>query len=517
MLGSISSILFFLCILGLILQAGENGYLFWRHRFRKTEPLQALSKYPSGELPFNIVQLPVFNEDIALVQRLVTSACSLDYPRDRLLIQLLDDSDDQRIAGALNHWVANVRADHLDLDLTYHHRSDRRDYKAGNLNHGLAIAKQTLQQRGYVDAGRIIVSVFDADFTIPSDYLRQTVHYFSSAPVGAVQALLGFSNRNLNLITQAQAQFMSNLHDLYFGTRSRSGHLTTFLGSAGSWRLQAIEEAGGWQGDTQVEDVDISVAAQLKGWQILYLSHLRVPCQLPADANTFKLQQRSWMKGYMEVIRKRCKSLLVASQLTTRQRVMAMGFFLILPFQALFVILGHLLIIPTHRFMQGLGHTQWSGALFLGLLCLFCFTHFPMLMAGVGRRTQLVRRHPSGFWRRFKRQAVAFGLIPSSFPALTYGLLEGLLGVEVHRDRTLKSVDPILAQSSRLSPGQRGILARIFIFEFAMSLYSLAFVIWAAHAGEWGMGGLLSVLIILYAGSAWATLRALVRAPAGRE
>jgi cellulose synthase/poly-beta-1,6-N-acetylglucosamine synthase-like glycosyltransferase len=459
----------------------------------------------------------VFNEDLALVQRLVTAACGLDYPRDRLLIQLLDDSDDRSIADALCQWIARVKADQPEIDLTYHHRSDRRDYKAGNLNYGLAIAKKALQHRGYVDARRIVVTVFDADFTVPSDYLKQTVHYFTSPAVGAVQALLDFSNKNSNAFTQAQAQFMINLHHLIFGTRSRSGHLTTFLGSAGSWRLQAIEEAGGWQGDTQVEDVDLSVAAQLNGWQILYLNHLQVACQLPADVNSFKLQQRSWMKGFMEVFKKRRRSIWAASGLTTWKRVMAMDFFLVLPFQALFVILGHLLIIPTYLFMKDLGHPQWLEALFLGLLCLFCFTHFPMLMAGVGRRTQLSQGHPAGLLQTLRMRVVAFGLIPALFPTLTYGLVEGLLRVKVHRDRTFKSADPGLPQPSRVGRGQRRILARILIFEFAMSVYSLAFTLWALHAGQWRVGGLLSIFILLYAASTWMTLKLLLPAPTGRK
>jgi cellulose synthase/poly-beta-1,6-N-acetylglucosamine synthase-like glycosyltransferase len=509
--------LFVLCVFGLVLHAVSNAYLYWLHRFRYTKPLQAPSHYSSDELPFNIIQLPVFNEDIATVQRLLTSACGLDYPRERLLIQLLDDSDDPTISEALGHCIVAVRASHPDIDLSYHHRSERRAYKAGNLNAGLSIAKQTLRQKGYIDASRIIVSVFDADFIIPADYLNHTVHYFLSPSVGAVQALLEFDNQNLNVITQAQALFMINLHRVDFGTRSRSGHFTTFLGSAGSWRLQAIEAAGGWQGDTQVEDVDLSVAAQLTGWRILFLEPVRVACQLPANVIAFKLQQRSWMKGFMEVFRKWRGSIWAASHLTVWKKAMAFDFMLILPFQALFVILGHLLIIPTYLFIKSFGYTQWLGELFFGLLILFSLTHFPMLVASVGRRSKSSPNTTAGFRETLWKRATAFGLIPSLFPALTYGLVEGLLGVKVHRDRTVRSADTESPQPLGISVSQKKILVRIFIFEFVMSLYGLGFVIWAAHEGQWGVGGLLGILVFLYAGSAWITMKHLLSRPTGRS
>lgn len=517
LLFALCSGMFFLCILGLVLHAAGNAYLFWLHRFRYAKPLQPLSQYPPDELPFNIIQLPVFNENIDLVQRLVISACGVDYPRDRLLIQLLDDSDDPPISDALSRWIAAFRASHPNIELTYHHRSDRRDYKAGNLNTGLSIAKETLRKRGYIDTSRIIVSVFDADFTIPADYINHTAHHFLSPDVGAVQAMLDFNNQNLSVITHAQARFMINLHHVDFCTRSRSGHLTTFLGSAGSWRLQAIEAAGGWRGDTQVEDVDLSIAAQLRGWRILYLEHVRVACQLPANVSAFKLQQRSWMKGFIEVFRKWGGSIWAATHLTAWKKVMAFNFFLILPFQALFVILGHLLIIPTYLFMESLGHTQWIEELFFGLLILFCLTHFPMLMADVGRRSQLSPNIPLGFWKTLQKWVAAFGLIPSLFPALTYGLVEGLLGVKVHRDRTIKSADTESHQPHGISRGQTLILVRIMILEFAASFYSFVFVLWAVNAGLWRLGGLLSILIILYAVSAWTTMIYILSSQTGRS
>ncbi len=504
------SVLYLVCVLGLALHAVGYGYLYWLHRFRYPKPLQPKFHYPRGELPFQIIQLPVYNEDVVMVKQLLASACSVDYPHDRLLVQLLDDSDDPTTAADLSQWAAAIKADHPDMEITYHHRWDRRDFKAGNLNAGLAIAKQTLEQRGIVDTNRIILSIFDADFIVPVDYLNQTVHHFSSPDVGAVQARLDYYNQDVNLLTQAQALFMINLHQIDFGTRSRSGHLTTYRGSAGSWRLAAIEAAGGWQGDTQVEDVDMSFAAQLKGWRIVFLDHVQVACQLPLHLNAFKLQQRSWMKGLMEVFRKRGRPIWAASRLSIWQKVMAYDFFLILTFQALFIILGHLMIIPTYLFLKGFGHTQWLGGLTLGLLILFCFTHFPMLMGSVGRSSQSSPMAAKGFLKPIQKRLVAFGLIPSLFPALTYGLLEGLLGVSVHRDRTVKSADAQLNPTSGVSRGQRILLLRILIFEIAMSIYSLMFVFWTARVGEWLVGGIFSCFAVFYTISAGSTLKSLL-------
>lgn len=502
---ALCSTLYCLCVLGLTLHAVGYGYLYWLHRFRYVEPLRPESRYPRAEMPFQIIQLPVYNEDVDMVKRLAMSACDVDYPHERLLVQLLDDSDDPTIAAELRRWAAGISADHPDIELTYHHRSDRRDFKAGNLNTGLAIAQQSLEQRGVADPHRIIVSIFDADFIVPGDYLNQVVHHFSAPDVGAVQAALTYYNQDENLLTQAQAAFMTNLHTIDFGTRSRSGHLTTYRGSAGSWRLATIESAGGWQGDTQVEDVDMSFAAQLNGWRIVFLDHLQVACQLPMHFNAFKLQQRSWMKGLMEVFRKWGRPILTTSRLSVWQKAMAYDFFLILTLQALFVILGHLMIIPTYLFLKSFGQTRWLGGLTIGLLILFCFTHFPMLMGRIGRSSRSAPMAAKNFLKALQKRLVAFGLIPSLFPVLTYGLLEGLVGVHVHRDRTVKSTDARANPTPALSPGQRALLARIMIFEIAMSIYSLMFVFWAAHVGEWLVGGILSCFVGFYTISAWST------------
>jgi hypothetical protein len=185
---------------------------------------------------------------------------------------------------------------------------------------------------------------------------------------------------------------------------------------------------------------------------------------------------------------------------------MAYDFFLILTLQALFVILGHLMIIPTYVFLRSFGQTQWLGGLTIGLLILFCFTHFPMLMGGMGRSPSSSPMAAEGFLKPLPKRLFALGLIPSLFPVLTYGLLEGLFGVNVHRDRTLKSTDANANPTSGLSLGQKTLLFRIMIFEIAMSIYSLVFVLWAAHVGEWLVGGSLSCFVGFYTISAWSTI-----------
>jgi cellulose synthase/poly-beta-1,6-N-acetylglucosamine synthase-like glycosyltransferase len=434
-----------------------------------------------------------------MVKKLLQSACTISYPRDRLLIQLLDDSDDEEIAAGLQHAIDELNEQYPDIALHYYHRRDRRHFKAGNLNFGLKIAANILNNRTAGDSKEIIVSIFDADFIIPSDYLNETVHYFTAPEVGAVQTLLQYYNQYQNLLTRAQASFLMNLHRLEFGARSRAGHLTTCRGSAGSWRLKTIEDAGGWRGDSQVEDVDMSFAAQLKGWKILYLDHITAWCQLPVNFSEFKLQQRSWMKGIMEVFRKWGWAIVKTKNLKFTQKLLTLDFFLILSFQSVFIIIGHLALIPSYYFLNRFGHTHWVGWITIGLLVLLCLTHFPFLITELRADSAKNNMKIDNFRRRWVYPSVSVGLIPSIFPALTYGIFEGILGLKVYRDRTIKSNIADNQHRSAPSRDQKKILCRIYFFEAAMGIYSLLFLVWAFMVDEWALGIILSSLAGFYA------------------
>jgi cellulose synthase/poly-beta-1,6-N-acetylglucosamine synthase-like glycosyltransferase len=260
-------------------------FLYYRHRQRKAEPL-ALPE----ELPRVTIQLPLFNE-MYVVDRLFESVTAIRYPKDRLQIQVLDDSTDETTgiaARACEHYRA------LGFDIEFLHRSDRAGYKAGALEAGLRSA-----------SGEFVM-IFDADFVAPPDVLEKTLGHFADPKVGMVQARWGHINRDYSLLTEVQSIMLDGHFIMEHGARSRSGRFFNFNGTAGIWRRSAIADAGGWQHDTLTEDLDLSYRAQLKGWRFVYLPDLVSPAELPVEMNAFKTQQQRWAKGSVQV----CKKLL---------------------------------------------------------------------------------------------------------------------------------------------------------------------------------------------------------------
>ena len=240
------------------------------------------------ELPPVTIQLPLFNERY-VVDRLIDSVCKIDYPADRLQIQVLDDSTDdttERAQRRVEYW----RQRGIDIELI--HRDDRTGYKAGALAHGL--------QR----ASGEFVAIFDADFIPEPDYLRETIHHFSDPEIGMVQACWEYINRDYSLLTRAQSTLLDGHFVLEHTARNRSGLFFNFNGTAGIWRREAIDDAGGWEHETLTEDLDLSYRAQLKGWNFRFLRDLTVPSEIPVEMNAFKNQQHRWSKGALQTARK---------------------------------------------------------------------------------------------------------------------------------------------------------------------------------------------------------------------
>lgn len=238
-------------------------------------------------LPTVTIQLPIYNEQY-VVERLLAACAALDYPRDKLQIQLLDDSTDgtQYLAARM---VDGWRA--AGVDMEHVTRPDRQGYKAGALHYGLRTARGEF------------VAVFDADFLPPPDFLRRSLPYFADANVGCVQARWGHVNPNYSWLTRAQAAAI----DMHFGveqaTRSHYGLPMNFNGAAGLWRRLCIDDAGGWKADTLTEDLDLSYRAQLAGWKFRFLPDLIVPAEIPVQLNAYKRQQFRWAKGSIQTAR----------------------------------------------------------------------------------------------------------------------------------------------------------------------------------------------------------------------
>jgi cellulose synthase/poly-beta-1,6-N-acetylglucosamine synthase-like glycosyltransferase len=237
-----------------------------------------------GTEPVVTVQLPVFNEQF-VVERLLEGVCALDWPKDRLEVQLLDDSTDETV-GIAARKVAELRA--RGFDVKHLHRTDRTGYKAG------ALREATPRARGQ------LLAVFDADFVPTSDFLRRTVDHFTDPTVGFVQTRWDYLNRDHNVLTQGMAMLMDGHFVLEQVTRSRGGYIFNFNGTGGLWRRSAIDAAGGWHDDTICEDTDLSYRARLAGYRGVYLKDVACPSELPVDVPSLKSQQHRWAKGLTE-------------------------------------------------------------------------------------------------------------------------------------------------------------------------------------------------------------------------
>ena len=255
---------------------------FWR--YRKFVPKPA-ARYSPDELPVITVQLPLFNE-LYVVERLLKAVTEIDYPREKLEIQVLDDSTDETVKLAE---AVVARYAEQGFDIHYIHRSDRTGFKAGALENGNKTAKGEL------------LAIFDADFVPKPDCLRKLVDFFTDPLVGCAQMRWAHINGDYNLLTRLQTIMLDGHFVVEQTTRNRTGGFFNFNGTAGIWRRQAIEMSGGWQHDTLTEDTDLSFRAQLMGWKFVYLLDEESPAEIPVEINAFKAQQRRWAKGVMQV------------------------------------------------------------------------------------------------------------------------------------------------------------------------------------------------------------------------
>jgi len=283
----IATLVAYYIVLGALALYGAHRILMVHlyHRHRREDPRPAGTM---AVLPPVTVQLPIYNE-VYVVERLIDAAAALDYPKDLLEIQVLDDSTDETRALAASiverYRELGYRIDHVT-------RPDRSGYKAGALAHGLRRAR-----------GEFIV-IFDADFVPGPDVLLKMLPHFTDPSVGMVQARWDHLNREYSLLTRIQSIFLDGHFVIEHTARHRSGRFFNFNGTAGMWRRACLEGAGGWQSDTLTEDLDISYRAQLAGWKFVYLKDLVVPAEVPVDMNGFKAQQHRWTKGAIQTGKK---------------------------------------------------------------------------------------------------------------------------------------------------------------------------------------------------------------------
>jgi cellulose synthase/poly-beta-1,6-N-acetylglucosamine synthase-like glycosyltransferase len=279
-------------------------YLIHRKRRPKTGP-----ERPSPtDWPTVTVQIPVFNER-HVVERVIDAVAALQYPRDKLQIQVLDDSTDETTLMALRRAYAHHAA---GVGIQVLRRGERTGYKAGALAFG------------FERADGDYIAIFDADFCPPSDFLLRTVPHFLVNPrLGMVQTRWSYLNGEYSLLTRAQTLALDGHFVVEQSARNRSNLLMSFNGSAGVWRRDCIEGAGGWDADTLCEDLDLSYRAQLEGWTCLYLPEVASPGEVPPQIAAFKRQQMRWAQGSVQVFRKLVGKLVCARGLRSWQKAMA--------------------------------------------------------------------------------------------------------------------------------------------------------------------------------------------------
>lgn len=378
----------------------------------KGASLRAMPNLPADSLPFVTIQLPIYNE-LYVVERLLEAVSQLDYPSDRLEIQILDDSTDETtplLASLARQYSQS------GFNVVHLHRHNRQGFKAGALAEGLRTARGEF------------VAIFDADFVPAPSFLKQTLPYFSEAAVGVVQTRWGHLNERFSLLTRLQAFGLDAHFSVEQAGRNAAQHFINFNGTAGVWRKATIQDAGGWQADTLTEDLDLSYRAQLRGWQFVYLEDVVSPAELPVEMNAIKSQQFRWTKGAAECARKHLKAVLCHPQLSTATKLHAL-FHLSNSMAYLCVVWLALLSIPV----------------------LYVKTHFPayeflfwlasgfqlsLLSLGIFYWVSFRKRHPASVFLWMFPVFLSFMMGLSLYNALA--VLEGLLGKKTPFVRTPK-------------------------------------------------------------------------------
>ena len=275
-------------ILGVLSVYGIHRYETIRRykKYKANLPTEAPQRFE--KLPPVTIQLPLYNERF-VVKRLLEEVVKIEYPRDLLQIQVLDDSTDETHPYTERLCNEYAAAGHC---IEYRHRTNRHGYKAGALQGGLESATGDL------------IAIFDADFVPPSDFLTRTVHFFTDPGVGVVQTRWSYLNKEFNILTQVEAMLLDGHFVLEHGARAGSGLFFNFNGTAGVLRRKMIDDAGGWQHETLTEDSDLSYRAQLNGWRFVYVPGVDCPSELPAGTHSFQIQQARWAKGLTQVAQK---------------------------------------------------------------------------------------------------------------------------------------------------------------------------------------------------------------------
>jgi cellulose synthase/poly-beta-1,6-N-acetylglucosamine synthase-like glycosyltransferase len=455
-------------------------YLYMRHHDKASK-----GGVLPDPLPVVTIQLPLYNE-MYVADRLIEAVCCIDYPRDRVEIQVLDDSTDET-RGVAELAVRRFTAQ--GVDIKYYHRSDRTGYKAGALEAGLKVARGEF------------IAIFDADFVPPADFLMQLMPHLTDPGVGMVQARWGHINQDYSLLTRVQAILLDGHFILEHGGRSRSGRFFNFNGTAGIWRRATIDDAGGWQHDTLTEDLDLSYRAQLRGWRFVFMPDVIAPAEVPVEMNAFKSQQHRWAKGSVQTCRKLLPAILRAN-VPLRVKVEAF-FHLTANFNYPLMCILSILIFPSMVIRYNMG---WYEMLLIDVPLFFAATF------SVCNFYTVCQREIHKDWRtRLKYvpfvMSVGIGLCVNN----TRAVFEALFNKESEFARTPKyrieaAADEWVGKKYRQSVAVQPLI------ELALGLYFTATVFYALANGIYGT---LPFLVLFQVGFLYTGLLSIVQQYAG--
>lgn len=454
-------------------------YLFLRYRKHPPKPK---AHFAEDRLPRVTVQLPLFNE-MYVAERLIEAMVKLEYPRELLEIQVLDDSTD----GTTEIARAAVKK-HFDegFDIVYHHRTDRTGFKAGALEAGLKKSSGEL------------VLIFDADFVPRPDSLRKMVHYFTDERVGMVQMRWSHINEDYSLLTKVQAMMLDAHFVIEQTARNRCGGFFNFNGTAGMWRREAIEWSGGWQHDTLAEDTDLSYRAQLMGWHFVYLMDEDVPAELPVDISAFKSQQKRWAKGVVQVGIKLMKRMWKDPRLSLQTKL-EQFFRLTGNLAAPLVIVLALVNLPILivRYNQGLFH------LFVLDVPILTFSTISVIVYFLVPQIYL---HPGDWKRRLKYIPFAMSMGIALTFSNARAVLEALVG---HKTEFVRTPKYRIEENRDKSWVKKSYAARGVKLPWLELLFALYFIFTIWYAVKSRIFGTIPFLLIYLFGYAYATVMAI--------
>ena len=388
--------------------------------YAKTRKKRASEVTPEMDLtnaPKVTIQLPMFNE-LYVAERIIETAAEFEYPRDKFEIQVLDDSTDET-KDVIANKVAQIAAQ--GVNIKHIHRVDRTGYKAGALDAAMDKVEGDF------------IAIFDADFVPEKDFLLKTMPYFQNDSIGVVQTRWGHLNKDYSILTELQAFGLNGHFAIEQGGRTASGHFINFNGTAGIWRRQCIEDAGGWEHDTLTEDLDLSYRAQIFGWKFKYCEQVISPAELPITMSALKNQQHRWMKGGAECFIKMWKRLLTAKNVKFMDRVHGLSH-LFNSSLFLFILTLSLLSLPILHIKDSFSDLNFFiqfGSIFISSTIFLMYFYWLSFRDKSGKTFKDLIKFIGRF---FQFLIISMGLSLSN----TVAVIEGYLGIKSSFVRTPK-------------------------------------------------------------------------------